>query len=227
MNFPAYDDRELRTLTRPVKKYLRREERPWVEFLADTALNKPYYTRVSFSRQWFEGRPSDYYSLEQIVKPHHAFEIELVSGFTKSEGERRFMETADEPITGLRRLNQFNQTLRLSYALNPTFTVQFFSQWLAGAWCYRDFMKYVDDDTLADFADPSYTAESARNWTVNLITRWEFRPGSTAYLVYTHGAATDQLISHNAALRPWADLSLLNHLPSDDVIQLKISWLFR
>jgi hypothetical protein len=69
--------------------------------------------------------------------------------------------------------------------------------------------------------------DSSRGWTVNLITRWEFRPGSTAYLVYTHGASTDQLISQNGSLSPWRDLSLLNRLPSDDAVQLKVSWMFR
>ena len=64
-------------------------------------------------------------------------------------------------------------------------------------------------------------------WNVNLITRWEFRPGSTLYLVYTHGVSTDALLNDRAALRPWTDLQDLRHLPSDDVVQLKLSWLFR
>jgi len=227
VTFSAYDDRELRTFMAPVKKYLKTEDIPYFNFSSDTAMNKPYYVRVAWNRKWFEGGPSDDFSLSQIITPHWAFEIQLGSSYTKSEGERRYMETLqDIPITGFRRLSQFNQTLRLSYAISPDFTVQFFSQWLAGTWNYRDYKRYVNDDTLADWANPTYTADSARNWTVNLITRWEFLPGSTAYLVYTHGVSTDQLISQNAGLSPWNDLSILKHLPSDDVVQLKVSWLF-
>jgi len=228
IDFPAYADRELRTFMDPIKKYLKTEKRPYINCYADTAMNKPYYMSISWNREWVVGGLSNACTLNQVIKPHSAFEISLGSSYTKNDGERRYMETTHGiPITGLRRLSQFDQTLRLSYAFAPNFTVQFFSQWLAGTWDYRDYKQYVDDDTLADWANPSYTADSARNWIVNLITRWEFRPGSTAYLVYTHGASTNQLISQNASLSPWNDLSILKHLPSDDVVQLKISWLFR
>ena len=227
MYFSAYDDRELRTFNTPTKKYLKTTERPWLYLNADTAMHRPYYVRALAIRRWEEGGPASEYGLEQIIKPHPSFEIQLGSGYRKDEGTMRYIETVlDTPIMGLRTLNQFEQTVRLSYALTPNFTVQFYSQWLAGTWAFRDFQQYVDDDTLAPFANPSYTADSHRNWTVNLITRWEFLPGSTAYLVYTRGVSTDQLISRNASLSPWNDLSLLKNLPSDDVVQLKISWLF-
>ena len=228
VNFSAYDDRELRTFRDPVKKYLKTKDSPYFTVYADTAANKPYYVSISIAKTQYEGGPSDDFGFNQTIKPHSAFEIQLGSGYTKSRGGRRWMETVQGiPVTGIREMSQFNQTLRLSYAVDPNLTLQFFSQWLAGTWNYRDFMQYVDDDTLEDWANPSYTADSARSWTVNLITRWEFRPGSTAYLVYTHGASTNQLISQNAGLSPWSDLSILKHLPSDDVVQLKISWLFR
>ena len=55
-------------------------------------------------------------------------------------------------------------------------------------WNYRDLKSYVNDDTLAPGAvSMGPTTFSDRLWNLNLITRWEFRPGSTAYLVYTHG----------------------------------------
>ncbi|MCL1893636.1 MAG: carbohydrate binding family 9 domain-containing protein [Holophagaceae bacterium] len=228
VNFSAYDDRELRTFREPTKKYLKTVDSPYLTVYADTSMNKPYYLSLSLARAWYEGGPNDDINLNQTIKPHSAFEIQFGTGYTKSEGGRRYMETLQgTPITGLRRLSQFNQTLRISYAIDPNLTIQFFSQWLAGAWNYRDFKQYVDDDTLADWTNPTYRADSARNWTLNLISRWEFRPGSTAYLVYTHGASTNQLINQNASLSPWNDLSILKHLPSDDVVQLKISWLFR
>jgi len=229
-DFPAYDDRELRTFNDPVKKYLLFEKRPYIEIMGDTAMNRPYYIRVSWTHRQSVGGPSNYYSVSQTIKPHSAFEIQFGTSYTKEEGEMRYVYTEPGqglPITGLRRLSQFDQTLRLSYAIDPNLTIQFFSQWLAGNWNFRDYMRYVDNDTLAPWHNSTYTADSARNWIVNLITRWEFRPGSTAYLVYTHGASTSQLISQSAGLSPWNDLSVLNRLPSDDAIQLKVSWLFR
>jgi hypothetical protein len=131
------------------------------------------------------------------------------------------------PLTGLRRLSEFNQTLRVSYAFSPQFTVQAFSQWMENAWDYRDLRAYQDDWTLTPASTTDPTAFNDRLWTLNLITRWEFKPGSAFFLVYTHGAATNALTSGGAALSPITDLSALSRLPSDDVVQMKVSWLFR
>ena len=122
----------------------------------------------------------------------------------------------------------------MAYAFTPAFTVQLFSQWLAANWNFRDLQHYGGDRTLApglpNDQPPGTTPQTAfsyRTWSLNLITRWEFRPGSTFFLVYTHGASTDALINDRATLSPRPDLSVLRHLPSDDVVQAKISWLFR
>jgi len=124
-----------------------------------------------------------------------------------------------------------DQTLCISYALSPTFSIQLFSQWLDANYAFRDVGHYMDDQTIApglpDGVTHVATAFSDRLWNVNLITRWEFRPGSAFYFVYTHGVATDALLNDRASIRPRLDLAVLRHLPSDDVVQMKISWMFR
>ena len=190
---------------------------------------------LNTSRSWQEGGPSTDARLFQILKPTYALEIQLSTTVTRDEGELKWLETpAATPIVGLRRLSQFDQTLRVAYAFTPHFTVQLFSQWLAATWNFRDLKHYADDRTLAlglpgdqPTGTTPQTAFSYRTWNLNLITRWEFRPGSTFFLVYTHGASTDALINDRASLSPRPDLALLRHLPSDDVVQAKISWLFR
>ncbi len=99
---------------------------------------------------------------------------------------------------------------------------------MAANWSFRDLQAYVDDHTLAPASvGDSATAFSDRIWNLNVIGRWEFRPGSTAFLVYTRGVWTDRLINDRASLSPRNDLPLLRHLPSDDAVQVKFSWLFR
>ena len=71
------------------------------------------------------------------------------------------------------------------------------------------------------------TAFSDRLWNVNAILRWEFQPGSAFFFVYTHGVSSDALINARATISPRLDLPILRHLPSDDVVQMKISWLIR
>jgi hypothetical protein len=238
-NLPVDDDRELRTYDDPVKKYLRRGSVPYANAGFDTAGNKPWYVRVNVRRAWHEGGASTESSLFQLIKPLPALEFQLSTDYTSDAGERRWLETAGDapppvpgqsagtPITGLRRLSQFNQVVRASYAFSPTLTVQLFAQWLGVSWAFRDLKAYVDDRTLAPAATLNATAFSYRTTNLNLIARWEFRPGSTAFLVYTHGASTDELLNRRGSLSPYRDLQRLQHLPSDDVVQLKVSWLFR
>jgi hypothetical protein len=233
------NDRELRTYGDPVKKYLHVDQAPGIEIGFDTAGNKPWYARFEIDRVWREGGPTTETSLFQVVKPLPALEFQFSSSYTHAEGERRYLETLEDgppplpgqspgrPLTGLRRLSSFNQVVRASYAFSPRLTVQLFAQWLGVAWAFRDLKAYVDDRTLAPAATANATAFSYRATNINLITRWEFRPGSALFLVYTHGASTDDLLNPRGALSPWTDLKHLQHLPSDDVVQVKMSWLFR
>ncbi len=239
LNLPVADDRELRTFADPVKKYLQRPAAPRANVGFDTAGNRAWYLRASVNRSWNEGGPSTDTSLFQSLKLGPALELQLETGWSKDEGERRWLETQEgfapqagqspgTPVTGLRRLAEFNQTLRLAYAFDPDLSVQLFSQWLEASWNYRDLQSYVDDDTQAPGAvAQGPTAFSERLWNLNLITRWAFRPGSSLFVVYTHGAASSALLNDRAALQPLQDLGALRHQPSDDVLQMKVSWMFR
>ncbi len=229
------DDRELRTYADPIKKYLARPSYPYANLGFDTQGNRPWYVRVNASRSWQEGGPSTDTTLFQILKPTSSTEVQLTTSLTRDEGELKWLETpVATPIVGLRRLSQFDQSLRVAYAFSPTFTLQLFSQWLAANWNFRDLKHYANDQMLVPGlpldqppGTAPQTAFSYRTWNLNLIARWEFKPGSTFFLVYTHGSSTDALINDRASLAPRPDLAILRRLPSDDVVQAKISWLFR
>ncbi len=235
-NFQIQDNRELRTFSQPHRQYLERPGNTFANAGFDTAGNKPWYVRLEVNREWFAGGPSTNTDLFQNIKLGSRMELQLQTSLVRDEGEVRWLETlhtdpvtgyGGTPVVGLRRLSEFNQTLRLAYAFSPRLTVQLFSQWLAVAWAFRDLQAYLNDHQLQPTTTTDAAAFSYRLWNVNLITRWEFRPGSTAYLVYTHGATTDALINDHASLSPRSDLSQLRHLPSDDAVQIKFSWLFR
>ncbi len=242
---PGYDDRELRTYSDPVKKYLHTRTMPQASLGFDTPGNRKWYGRLSLSRSWQEGGPSTDYTLFQQIRPTSALDIQFSSGYTLDAGERKWLETDDTtaapqpnqtpgtPITGLRRLALFNQTVRVGYAFTPRLTLQLFGQWLVANWAFRDLKYYADDRTLLPGLPPTSTAVAPetsfgfRTHALNLIGRWEFLPGSTAFLVYTHGANTSERVNERGSLSPWRDLAQLQHQPSDDAVQLKITWLFR
>ncbi len=227
-SLPVYDDRELRTFSDPVKKYLRTTRVPYLNFGWDTAGNQPWYVRIDLRQEWQEGGNSYDLKLSQTIKLGHATELQLESSSTRDAGERKYFTNQDGvPLVALRKLGQFNQTFRISHAFTPQLTLQAFSQWLVGNWNYRDFKAYASDDLLRPVAPKGSTSASGRYWNVNLIGRWEFKPGSTCFLVYTHGVNTDQLVNTHGTVSPRRDLPILSSLPSDDVLQVKFSYLFR
>lgn len=243
-SLPVQDDRELRTYSDPVKKYLRVPRSGYWNAGFDTPGNLPWYGRFTLEQSQNEGGPSTDWSLFQQIRPTGALDIQLQSGFTLDKGERKWLETDPNapapqpgqtpgaPITGLRRLSLFNQTLRVGYAFTPKLTLQLFAQWLSANWVFRDLRYYQDDATLVPGLPATYlgtptTAFSFRTHAVNVIGRWEFRPGSTAYVVYTHGASISELANDHGGISPYHDVTRLQHVPSDDVVQLKVSWLFR
>ncbi len=228
-SFAADDDRELRTYDDPVKKYLRTPDIPSFGLGMDTAGNRPWYVRLTADRSWHPGGPSTGTRLYQSIKLGPAVELQVDSTYDRQEGEQAYLGVDDQqlPVVGLRRLSQFNQILRLACAFSPRFTVQVFSQWLASNRAFREPQVYVDDRSLAPVDYAGERAFSTRTWALNLITRWEYRPGSTFFLVYTHGAETDALVNDRASLSPRRDLALMNRLPSDDGVQVKLSYLFR
>jgi len=226
----VFDDRELRTFRDPVKKYLRLPGNRYSLLTLESPPNLPWAGNASWKQTWLEGGPKTEATLVQTLKPTPRLEFSLETAYTHARGELGWLETqGTTPIVGTRKLSQLDQVVRVAYAFSPTLTVQVFSQWLAATWAFRDLRSYVDDRTLAPGATAMQAplANSDRLWNVNLITRWEFRPGSSLFVVYTHGAYTGDLINDRATLSPRRDLAIMRHLPSDDVAQVKFSWMFR
>ncbi|MBX6363524.1 MAG: carbohydrate binding family 9 domain-containing protein [Gemmatimonadetes bacterium] len=67
------------------------------------------------------------------------------------------------------------------------------------------------------FADPAFSERDAH---VNLLLRWEFRPGSTIFLVWTQQRLDQRVAAFDVA----RDLSRLGHAPSTNALLLKVSY---
>lgn len=222
------DDQELRTFGADRKLYLDRPGRPF----ALVRFGTPPQAAWSLSGEaWvtrWEGGPTTTVTLTQMIRPSSRFDVELDTGYTRAEGERRWLETPSGgcPVVGLRALSQLDLTARFSYALTPRASVQLFSQWMAANWAYRDLEMWSHGARAAAATAAGPTAFSDRLWNLNLIGRWEYRRGSVAYLVYTRGVVAPAGTPPNdhGGLSPAHDLASLHGLPSQDVVQLKLTW---
>jgi hypothetical protein len=141
--------------------------------------------------------------------------------------------------------------LRANLVLSPKLSLQLYTQALLSTGSYRaieelaaprtyDFPAYgtdvgvlaydpaaaayvIDPDgagPAASFriADPNFNFKSLR---VNAVARWEFRPGSSLYVVWTQ-RRQDQAYPGDFALG--RDAARLFRAPSDDIFLVKVAW---
>lgn len=146
---------------------------------------------------------------------------------------------------------ELSASLRLNWTFTPKLSLQMYAQPLISSGEYRkfkelsrpnsyDFYTYpaadvefdgqtytIDPDgdgpaEALDFANPDFDYRSLRG---NMILRWEYRPGSTLYLVWTHGRS-DWETAGRFNLDRSADR--LFSADSNNILLLKISyWLSR
>ena len=101
---------------------------------------------------------------------------------------RRYM-----PVFGLRNTRAADITLRSDITLSPTLSVQFYGQLFAARGTYHDFSLLQDRDTLVPVSSfPKQYDFAFSNFQTNTVLRWEYRPGSTLYVVWTQSRSGSQ-----------------------------------
>ncbi|HVR60659.1 MAG TPA: DUF5916 domain-containing protein, partial [Polyangia bacterium] len=170
--------------------------------------------------------------------PLPQLEFGLDPSFTYSSGEPRFAASegtgADTGFVFGRLLaKSAGATLRANYTFTPQLTLQTYAQLFLASGHYTDLhavARATGKFTLADIAAapaPQLPPDSAAfdfeqaALNVNVVLRWEYRPGSTLYLVYARSQvpAVDMLTGAGD-LR----LSALRHGGAADVILFKLSY---
>ncbi|WP_143149546.1 DUF5916 domain-containing protein [Rhodothermus profundi] len=103
------------------------------------------------------------------------------------------METAGRvtSVFGRRDVDRISLTLRGAHTFTRDLTLQGYLQWFWARGHYRDFQKLGEDGRLAPLTEP-YDRDRYGNpdfqqgtLNVNVILRYEYRPGSTLYVVWT------------------------------------------
>ena len=159
-------------------------------------------------------------------------ELELDPTASYDEGEPRFISAVS--LFGAQEARSLGATLRASYTFIPELSLQVYSQAFLSRVHYTRFFEgptvgnrqRIDLSSLTPTAaplTPTDTMTSTLN--VNVVLRWEFRLGCTAFLVYTRAQTPTLTPSLNGAtsleVRP-----ILNGRAATDVIMLKIAYWF-
>ncbi|HEX2395787.1 MAG TPA: DUF5916 domain-containing protein, partial [Bacteroidales bacterium] len=126
----------------------------------------------------------------------------------------------------LGRLNRktYEFTLRASYAVSPELTIQYYGSPYLTMGTYTDFKSLANHETgkpgevfrsydpteiIYNSVDRIYTIDplsvsfdnpdfNFREFRSNLVARWEYRPGSVFYLVWTHSRGSSEAITNHS-----------------------------
>ena len=192
-NFRKYDDRETRghgLWNYPASWHT------W--FCFDTDERKKW----SFEFDYFygESRTSPWWGTEALVRwrPASNMEFELHGEFTHDFNQLMWVENPDDETTIFADKDQniFNLDASASVVFNPNLSCQLSAQGLLTGLDYRDYRPYLGGGRYGAVQsgfehDCNYSALNS-----TFLMRWEYRPGSTLYLVWTRAREeTDESVN--------------------------------
>jgi hypothetical protein len=170
----------------------------------------------------------------RVVPP---FDLAILPTTNYTTGEPRFVGTGPalgDYLFGRLTARSFGTTLRATYTFTPRLTLQTYAQLLLAAGHYSDFSIFqapggvagaqVRLDELRTYAggfseNPDFIGGVLN---LNVVFRWEYMLGSTAFLVYTRSQSPD--FSLGIGEVPGIRFSTVGNAPAVDVFLLKISY---
>jgi hypothetical protein len=145
----------------------------------------------------------------------------------------------DDGIThhSFARLDQrtLSMNVRLNYTARPDLTLELYGEPFVSRGTYSDIREISDKPYAADydarfvpFAPPASASTAFRvlEFRTNAVARWEYLPGSTIFLVWTHGRSG---FTNERSDRPWArEYRDVFELHPENTFLVKVSyWLNR
>ena len=151
---------------------------------------------------WDEGK-SDYYSLSPYLDFNVSTRMQASLGFNynKSHDNTQWFGNFDDGAGNLHytfaHLDQrtVSMNMRVNYTIRPNMTVEFYGEPFTTQGEYSDIREVVApkagkyDDRFAPYT-PTEEVDMGFNFIqlrTNAVMRWEYRPGSTLFLVWAHG----------------------------------------
>jgi hypothetical protein len=120
----------------------------------------------------------------------------ILSGVAPA-GEGRYFV----PVFGDRDTRSMDLTVRGGYTFTPELSLQLYGQLFVAGGRYQEMGILRTRDELVPFdAFPKRDEFSFSSLQSNAVLRWEYRPGSTLYLVWTHGRQSEH---EQNPLAPW------------------------
>lgn len=157
------------------------------------------------------------------IRPRSNIELNIGTNFTRGFGQTIWVDNLTDTITGelvsvFADLNQDEITPRITANINLTrdLSFQFSGRMLISALDYRNHRGYAGNETYFGLRDDHFEKDLSdserdqwgdgnyRAFNSTMVIRWEYRPGSTLYVVWTQareGSASPNNIEFDRDLR--------------------------
>ncbi|MCD4693520.1 MAG: carbohydrate binding family 9 domain-containing protein [Calditrichales bacterium] len=183
---------------------------------------------------------STWYGIDIVYRPFDALKISFMPDYSVSTNEMQYINIEEYNGEDRYMFAQIDRittdlTLRLDYTITPDLTIQFYGSPFISAGDYSD-PKYITNPQAESFrdrysTDVSFSTDDFENgydfnfkqFRSNLVLRWEYKPGSLLYLVWTQSKTG---VSDTGEFSFIDDLDGLFNMHPYNVFLIKLSYRF-
>lgn len=200
----------------------------WVGFLSDE--RKPFSALFEMGMTSGDGdKYKDWYLyLKATVKPSSWLEFQLIPQFSRRILDYQYVdEFEDRAVLARIERQTFTVAARANWTINPDLSVQLYASPYITAGEYFNF-RFVTNPRAERYADrfgpaTGYDGDDAVKFAEirgNLVVRWEYALGSTAFFVWSHGQTNEE--NTRGSRTVFDDFGPLLDAASDDVLLVKV-----
>jgi hypothetical protein len=243
-NFNNYDTRELRGGPK-----LYKDPTTDIDLYFQTNSTRDFWAGVRGKMTTSSDNITKTYALPMYLKwqVSNQFSITSTTNFDHTIDHHEYILNTKYLVGTIDR-NTISSTLRFEYFLSPEFSVQYYGNPYASIGKYNEFREVKDasnrslDERYGNLVQTNLSnnqyllkSESGTEYTIhnpdfnyqefssNLVGRWEFKPGSTIYLVWTN---TRSAYSDNLDQNIWKSFGNIWNVAPQNVFMIKFSYWF-
>jgi hypothetical protein len=161
-----------------------------------TDASRPVFFNLNYTLQKGLEKSSNFYQLEPglVIRPVNALRFIISGNYGRNQDKLQYVTTLPDSGAILGSLDQqtLGLTFRIDYSITPEITIQYYGSPFVSRGIYEGFRRVVNPlaDKLENRSEEYsfYGSENDFNFhqfRSNLVAKWEFRPGSYLYLVWS------------------------------------------
>lgn len=213
---------------------------PWLGIEGDNRHALVPYLWVNYNRADHGRSESINLNPELDLKVSTRFTTSLSANYTRNRNDNQyfgtFTDSASTPHYTFAHLDQetLSLTWRLGYTFTPNASLQVYASPFVSKGTYTDVREVAQPRAASytaryqPYTDPAVANDpggfNVQQFRSNVVFRWEYRAGSTLFLVWSQGRQGSSAIEGRQSFR--GDLGDLFHQRANDVFLVKLSYWF-